>query len=99
MYISNINYCGPKDDIIYKKIECNLYENSGNTITKISSCKRKENITLENYLKDLTINVENYIHSCNKFQTKNFYIEISAEESSGTFKTYKIPLTIENTCD
>lgn len=99
MYISSINYCGEKDDKIYDKIECSLYEDKNSIITKISSCKIKENTTLEDYLKDLTINVDNYIHSCNKFQSKDFYIEINATTNNGNIKTYKIPLTIENTCE
>ena len=99
MYISNINYCGEKDDTVYQKIECNLYENKDSSITKVNSCKNGQNINLEEYLKDLTINVENYVHSCNKFQTKEFYIEINATTTSGNIKTYKIPLTLENTCN
>lgn len=98
MYISKINYCGNTDNEVYKKIECNLYENSDDKIIKISSCKTTLNTNLGNYLKDLTINVDNYVHSCNKFQTKNFYVEILAITKDEKVKTYKVPLTIENTC-
>lgn len=99
MYISSINYCGEKDDTVYEKIECNLYENKDSFITKVNSCKNGQNTNLESYLKDLTINVDNYIHSCDKFQTKDFYIEINATINNENIKIYKIPLTIENTCN
>ena len=65
IYISNVDYCGGNDTTLYKEIECNLYENNDNVNTKISSCKsNEENIKLEDYLKHVELNIDNYNQAC-----------------------------------
>ena len=69
IYISDVNYCGEKNDTIYKSIECNLYETYNNVTTKISSCNNSGNKTLSEFLDDVKINVDNYLSSCKEFST------------------------------
>ncbi|MBR1413231.1 MAG: helix-turn-helix transcriptional regulator [Bacilli bacterium] len=98
IYISNIEYCGEEDNTTYEKIESILLEDHDNTITKISS-NTTENITLEKFLKDLKINVNNYEYNCNKFNKSDIYLEIKAYKSTEKITAYNIPLEIEENCD
>ena len=98
IYISNINYCGGDDNTVYKAIECNLYETDNNTSTKISSCSTSDNTTLEEYLKDVKLNIDNYTQACKKYTDDSLYLEINATDSSDKIVTYKIPLNLNNNC-
>ena len=99
IYISHINYCGGDDNTSYKEIECNLYEKNNNTSTKISSCKSNENnITLENYLKDVKLNIDNYAQTCKLYTNDSLYLEINATDKNNKITTYKIPLNLNNNC-
>ena len=99
IYISHITYCGGDDKTIYKKIECNLYERNDSTSTKISSCKsNKKEITLEEYLKDVELNIDNYTKTCKYYNNESFYLEINAIDKNDKTITYKIPLELKNNC-
>lgn len=98
IYISNIDYCGKENNVVYDYISCNLYEEYNDSITKISSCDKKENVTLDEYLKNTTINVDNYSAMCVNFKKSNIYLEITAIDDNNITTTYKIPLTLNNNC-
>ena len=99
IYISNVNYCGGNDETIYKEIECNLYENTNDTSKKISSCKSNDsNIKLEDYLKDVKINLDNFSQSCSKYNDASLYLEIIAKDNNNKAITYKIPLSLNDNC-
>ena len=93
IYISNINYCGGNDDTVYKQIECNLYE----TDKKISSCSSQNDIKLEDYLKDVKLNINNYSQTCKNYTDESLYLEIKATDGLKT-TTYKIPLSLNENC-
>lgn len=96
IYISQINYCGGDDNSIYESIECNLYETNGN---KISSCKKSENnITLEEYLKEVEFKVDNYEQTCTNFDDDSLYLEIKAISHEHKNVIYKIPLDLSDNC-
>ena len=98
IYISNINYCGGNDDTEYEEIECALYETHNDTSKKLTDCKLKEtNIKLEEYLKDIELNIENYSKMCKTYTDESLYLEINAKNNN-KITTYKIPLNINNTC-
>jgi transcriptional regulator with XRE-family HTH domain/gamma-glutamylcyclotransferase (GGCT)/AIG2-like uncharacterized protein YtfP len=97
LYISSIDYCGIEEDTFYDSIECNLYESDGDTITKINSCEKKEDITLEKYLKDVKINVDHYSKSCPILTGSDLYLEITAIKNDKT-TTYKIPINLDEKC-
>ena len=98
IYISDINYCGKKNETVYQNITCNLYENYESTNTVISACEKKENINLDNYLKDINISVDNYSAMCRKFDSSSLYLEINAENNNGEITTYKIPIKLNDNC-
>ena len=52
IYITNIEYCGGNDNVLYKEIECILYESNVDTLKEISSYNYNEdkNIALEEFL-------------------------------------------------
>ena len=99
IYISNVDYCGGNDTTIYKEIECNLFESNDDVNKKISSCKSiGNNITLEEYLKNIEINIDNYYQACKSYDNGNLYLEINAKGNNDKVTYYKIPLNINDNC-
>lgn len=98
IYISHINYCGGNDETTYKKIECNLYESNNNTSTKISSCSTNTDTKLEDYLKDVKLNIDNYAQTCKRYNDDSLYLEINATDENDKTTSYKIPLNLNNNC-
>ena len=99
IYISNVDYCGGNDTTLYKEIECNLYESNNDVNTKISSCKTSnDNIKLEDYLKNVELNIDNYNQTCKKYTDESLYLEINAKDKNDKITTYKIPLNMNNNC-
>ena len=98
IYISNINYTGEKCDINYKKIECVLYEKINDNNQVISNCNDKENTTLDSFLNDVKLNVDNYEQKCKMYDNNLLYLEIYAYDSNNNKTTYEIPLNINDNC-
>lgn len=101
IHISNISYCGDKDENKYKQIECTLYELNDDTKTKISSYvySEKSTISLEEFLKSVNLNVDHYSESCKMYKKNGMYLEISATNINNQTILYKIPLELEENCD
>ena len=96
IYISHIEYCGAEDiNSTYETVSCTLYETYDDTTKRISSCEEKKNITLSEYLKTISIKVENYTTVCKDFDTSMLYLEINAKGERDY--NHKIPLKI-TTC-
>ena len=98
IYISNINYCGKDNNTVYKEIECNLYEKNDNTNIKISSCKSNNNVKLDDYLKDVELNIDNYSRVCKNYTNESLYLEVNATDINNKITTYKVPLNINDNC-
>ncbi|MDD5835758.1 MAG: helix-turn-helix transcriptional regulator [bacterium] len=99
IYISHIDYCGGDEKVIYKKIQCTLYEEKNNTTIKIGTYNsNEENIKLETFLQNLEFNINNYKQSCKSFNQNNLYLEINATNKDDTIRVYKIPLTLQDNC-
>ena len=100
IYIASINYCGGVDDTLYNSIECVLYEKNGNLENKISQVviKDEQPKKLEELLKNVSFNIDNYVHKCKEFQNHELYVEIKATRSDEKTKTYSVPLTMNNVC-
>lgn len=99
IYISHVDYCGGNDETTYKNIECNLYESNDDLNKKISSCKPSDNnTTLEDYLKDVEINIDNYSQTCKQYNNKSLYLEINATDKNDKTVVYKIPLELNDNC-
>lgn len=100
IHIANINYCGGNDKEKYKKIECDLYETHGNTKIKITSCNynQKNSLTLEDYLQNISLNIDNYSRVCKAYTDESLYLEINAYDNEDKITSYKIPLLIDDNC-
>ena len=98
LYISNIEFCGREDNEIYKKIECNLYENYKKSEIKISSCSIKNNTSLKDYLKTTKINVNNYKSACPSFKESNLFLKIYATDKNNKVVTFNVPIKLEDNC-
>lgn len=99
LYISSVEFCGSDDNIIYQSIGCSLYEDHEGAENKISSCNSSNDITLEEYLKDVRISVDNYTLSCKNMLESELYLEINATMEGNKEIVYKIPITLlDNSC-
>lgn len=98
IYISNVDYCGGDDTDIYEELTCSLYEKNNDTITEISVCDTKKNVTLEDYLKNIKFNIDDYSKKCKTYGDDTLYLEINAYNKDNHIKTYKIPLSIDKNC-
>ena len=99
IYISHIDYCKGDDNTVYKKIECNLYEQNLDTTTKISTCNSKSNVKLEDYLKEVELKVDNYLQVCKNKQDYSLFLEINATLKDDKIVTYKVPLKFNENCE
>ncbi len=99
IFISNIEFCGKESNEKYQEINCTLYEKNEEKIKKeISSCKKKDNITLKDYLKEMNIKVDNYSTICKKITSNTLFLEIDAKTKDNKNINYIIPLKLENNC-
>lgn len=100
LYISNIDYCGGKDDNLYTKIECNLYEEVGTVKKKIGNYNYDDNvlIKLNDFLKNVNFNIDNFSRECKNIESSNILLEINATLEDGSIITYKVPLSLNGTC-
>ena len=98
IYISNVEFCGKEDKTKYKKITCKLYENYKETKTEISNCDTKNNINLEEYLKELNLEVEHYTKTCKKLTSNSLLLEIQATQEDNKTTVYTIPIKLNDTC-
>lgn len=96
LIINNVNYTGDDEKIIYKELNCTLYEESNNTKTKLSSCDSSKDSTLIDYLKNIKIKMDHKAVNCPMFSKSNLSIEIVATEEDGKNITYNIPLILNN---
>ena len=98
IYISDIEYCGKKDNTVYKKITCILYERYNNTEKEISKSKTKTNVKLEDYFNDVKFNIDNYSSMCKKFSSSNLFIEVKATDENNKTIEYIIPIKLKDNC-
>ena len=96
--IHKIDYCGEKDNNTYEVIKCSLYEKVNNDSKLVTSCKEGNNTTLDEFLNDIEIKVDNYEQACKKYSDESLYLDISATKDNKTV-TYKVPLKLENNCN
>ena len=99
IYISNITYCGSKDDNVYKKINCSLFDKHGEVIKEISKCDEKENIKLDDFLKDTTFHLDNTKNSCRTYSEDHLYLEIYATKEDGQTVLHEVPLKVSDICE
>lgn len=100
LYISNIDYCGEKDDNLYIKIDCILYEIKDNIKKEIgsSSYDKGAKIKLNDFLKDVNFNIDNFSRECKNIEDGNIELEINATMEDSNIITYKVPLSLNKSC-
>ena len=98
IYISNITYCGEKDDTVYESINCSLFDKHDITIKEISKCEEKKNVTLDEFLKDTKFHIDNTKNSCSIYSEDNLYLEIYATKTNGQTVLHEIPLKVMDLC-
>lgn len=98
IYISNVNYCGKNDNTVYSEISSSLIESYEDINKEIANFKVVKNITIMDYLKDLKINVDKYKSVCSKFGESIISLEIEAKDRNNNIVTYKVPLSIDDSC-
>ena len=95
IYIPKIEYCGTDKNIKFRSIECTLYEKEADLTKKISSYNELDtNITLEEFLKNVSFHVDNYEQICKSFDANRLYLEIKGQVDDNNL-FYNIPLVIE----
>ncbi len=99
IYISNITYCGTKDDTIYKSIKCSLFDKHDDVIKEISKCDEKENIKLDEFLKDTKFHLDNTKNSCRRYSEEHLYLEIYATKNDGQTVLHEVPLKVSDVCE
>ncbi len=98
IYISNIEYCGTNENEIYKEINATLYEKDHGLTTKIGTCNhiKNTNVTLQEYLRGVTINTSNEKERlCKNYSNDNLYLEIKAINKDNKNITFNIPLSVK----
>ena len=96
--ISKIEFCGKEDSQEYKRITCRLYEKEDKTSQEISKCEVKKDMTLEDYLKDINIQVDNYSTMCKKLTSNTLFLEITATSQENVVTAYTIPIQLNDNC-
>ena len=95
LYISNVEYCGDKkNETTYDTMTCTLYEIYKDEKKEISTCDTYENITLDDFLKNVSIKVENYASVCREFNDVKLIIEIKGISNTEENYQHEIPLEI-----
>ena len=55
-------------------------------------------MTLEEFLSDVSFNVDNYDRVCDEYQENSFILEVDVINDESEMFTYKIPLILEDNC-
>ena len=85
---------------MYQSLNCTLYEINGKVKTEISKYiyEKFEPITLDDFLKELHFNVDNYEKTCKVYKENSLQLEITAINEENQTITYYIPLKLEDNC-
>lgn len=98
IYISNIDYCGEEDTTVYEEVTCSLYEEYQNNKKKINEGLKGKNISLDDYLKKVEIQVDDYSSSCKSFANSKIYLEIQGKDKNGKVSLYRVPIKLDSNC-
>ena len=100
IYISHVDYCGGDDTILYKNLRCVLYEVVDDVKKEVSKYNYvgEDGMSLEEFLSDVSFNVDNYSRVCDEYQENSFILEVDVIDDDSEMFTYKIPLVLEDNC-
>jgi len=97
IFITNVKYCGKDKDIIYKHINCMVYQVSGNTEIKLGEIE-KDNVTIDEFLEDVKFNIDSHKTSCSKITTSDMVLTLNVTDNEDKVITYKVPLDLKDSC-
>ena len=96
IYISNIDYCGKEDNNSYKRIESILYSiHTDGKEMEMAKGDTVNNITLNNYLKELKFNTSS--NTCSILKGIQLKLVIKAYTDDNVSTTFEIPLNLGDT--
>lgn len=100
IYISHVDYCGEDDKVLYKNLRCVLYEVVDDVKKEVSKYNYVGEVgkSLEEFLSDVSFNVDNYSRVCDEYQENSFVLEVDVINDDSEMFTYKIPLVLEDNC-
>jgi len=98
IFITSVKYCGKDKDIIYKQIDCMIYQIDGNTETKLSELS-KNNTTIDAFLEDVTFNIDSHKTTCSKITKTDLMLTLNVTDNDDKVTTYKVPLNLKDTCN
>ena len=98
LHIYKVEFCGGDDNAVYDSISCSLYEGHDGDENEISSCDIAKEMTLEEYLQNVKISVDDYKLSCKNMVDSELYLEINATLENNKNVVYKVPITLQDNC-
>ena len=98
IYISDISKCDDTYKKVYKSFKCKLIlKNNGKNEILSSYISRKE-LTLNGYLKELKLNIDDFKTNCKNYDDNNLRLEIVLLDKNNHKERYVIPLKLEKNC-
>ena len=100
LYISNIIYCGNEFEDKYNEVSLTLYEKNNDNLLILDKLvfKKDEYLSISEYLKNITFNIDGISKMCKDYSSENLFIEIEAKDKNNKSNFHKIPLKIEENC-
>ncbi len=98
IYISDVTYKGEDSTVEYKEIKSTLYEIEGKTKTEVSTYNKTFLTTLDNFIKEMTFNIDNHARVCEEYTEESLLIEILATTKDDKTTKYEIPIKISENC-
>ena len=95
IFINEIEYCGKNANEEYKKIECTLYEKNNNVEQQVNNYNKEGPIKLEEFLKEVTFAIDNYVGLSREYQENSFYLIINATNKENKTIVYNVPLVLK----
>ena len=96
LYMNKVYFCSGKDALLYDKINAVLYEN-GDTPTVVLKFAPGSNTMLEDYIKQLYFEQEDYLETCHLFDNDSLYLEVTTQKGDGE-KIFKVALDQSDSC-
>ena len=82
-----------------EKVLKSIAGDNGKTKVVVDKCKKDKNITLVDFVKNISFHIDNYDAICKKYNNDNLYLEINAKDYNNNYKNYMIPLRITDNCN
>lgn len=99
IYISDVEYKGKDNNIEYKEIKSTLYEIDGKTKQEIGTYNKTFLIKFDDFVSNMTFNIDNHASICKEYTEESLLLEISATTKKNKTTKYEIPIQISENCN